>query len=447
MRRSSSCWRNTPTWKQRHGYVMTSTAITLVVVAMSAFYSLQIRAMHDQHHVGWVRQPQPQPQPQQHVPIFHVGHFDLRLHINKSRNVTPAGSMDTVSQSGGGWHGHDSSRVIGSSVLTQANNRTVDITIPHGGDTSTKADVCVNAHAQEHRYTSDVHTDLSNVARKIVQDFKTELLVLAQRNSNDMKMLFSNVTFEIQKARHQQRQSITNMTEEQHQQPQNGSIFDIEDESPLASSHLELRNIEDVVDDDDETFIDASFVPQENSEFHDLVADVAGTSNVDVDDSASSNVANSVKTATISKVTRNEQILPDSDDYLDLDKNVSSEIDVAISQETPVVTKKKRKRKTSQMARNVPVADMNVSTLLDDTSTPDDKYDDIDPKSDLLPTATEVMYRSILRLVLSTLTAAIVCLLYLAMKRFVSIMLGLIVGSGIRTGVSTSTKSTLIPKP
>ena len=428
---------------------MTSTAITLVVIAMSTFYSLQIRAMHDQHHVGWVRQPQPQPQPQpqHHVPIFHVGHIDLRLHIDKSRNVTPAGSMDTGSQSGGGRHGHDSSRAIGGSVLTSANNRTVDITIPHGGDTSTKAEVYVNAHAQEYRYANEVHTDLSHVARKIVQDFKTELLVLAQRNSNDMKMLFSNVTFEIQKARHQHRQFITNMAEEQHQQPQNGSIVDIEDDSPLASSHLALRNIEDIDDDDDETFIDASFVPQENAEFHDLVADVACTSNVDVDDNASSNVANSVKSATITKVTRNEQILRDSDDYLDLDKNVSSEIHVAISQETPVVTKKKRKRKTSQKARNVPVADMNVSVLLDDTSTPDDKYDDIDLKSDLLPTATEVMCRSILRLVLSTLTAAIVCLLYLAMKRFVSIVLGLIVGSGIHTGVSTSTKSTLIPKP
>ena len=96
---------------------------------------------------------------------------------------------------------------------------------------------------------------------------------------------------------------------------------------------------------------------------------------------------------------------------------------------------------------NVPVADMNVSALLDDTSAPNDTYDNIDRKYDLTPTATEVMYRSIMRLVLSTLTAAIVCLLYLAMKRFVSIMLGLIVGSGIHTGVSTSTKSTLIPKP
>ena len=59
---------------------------------------------------------------------------------------------------------------------------------------------------------------------------------------------------------------------------------------------------------------------------------------------------------------------------------------------------------------NVPVADMNVSALLDDTSAPNDTYDNIDRKYDLTPTATEVMYRSIMRLVLSTLTAAIVLL-------------------------------------
>ncbi len=372
----------------------------ILVITMQAFYALQVRAMHDPHPVGWVRQRQ------------------------RQRQRQPGG--------------HDTSRGTGSSsVLSSANNRTVDI--PHGGDTSTEARVSVNA--PEYRDASDVHTDLSNVARKIVQDFQTELSVLAQQNSIDMKMLFSSVTFEIQKARHEQRQSITNMTEERHQLSQSGSIVDTEDESPLASSNLASSHIEDV---DDEAFVDASSVPQENSEFHELVVDVAGTSDIDIDDTASSNGANA---AVISKVMMNDDILDDTDGYLDLDEKVSSEIDAANSQEALTVTKKKRKRTKSQKAKNVPVADMKGSALRDDTSTPDDEYGDIDRKSDLLPTATEVMHRSIQRLVLSTLTAAIVCLLYIAMKRFVSIMLGLIVGAGIQTGVSSETKSAIIPKP
>ena len=79
--------------------------------------------------------------------------------------------------------------------------------------------------------------------------------------------------------------------------------------------------------------------------------------------------------------------------------------------------------------------------------------DEDDAVSELLPSTKEVIYRSIQRLLFSSVAAGFFCFLYLSMKRFVAILLGMMIGiqpdasvQAAKRTIVTST-STVLPKP
>ena len=104
--------------------------------------------------------------------------------------------------------------------------------VPYGGDTGSSTST---AKVSSNQY--DATTDLSDIARTIMQDFIAELTSISQRNQNDMKALLKSVTLEFQTLRHDISFNNPNEIEMNHK--------------------VELSL-------DDETFIDASAVPDDS---------------------------------------------------------------------------------------------------------------------------------------------------------------------------------------
>jgi hypothetical protein len=121
--------------------------------------------------------------------------------------------------------------------------------VPCGGDTGTSTST---ANVSSNQY--DATTDLSDIARTIMQDFIAELTSISQQNQNDMKALLKSVTLEFQTLRHDISFNNPNEIEMNHK--------------------VELSL-------DDETFIDASAVPDDSVNFEARESDIDSSSAVD----------------------------------------------------------------------------------------------------------------------------------------------------------------------
>ena len=162
----------------------------------------------------------------------------------------------------------------------------------------------------------------------------------------------------------------------------------------------------------------------------------------------------------------------DNDDYLDLDDIIirphidnttttvlseSKQTDTIKSLDVIVQPTKKRKRKKSRSsslstasigikvtkpskkASKIPTA-LSIDNIIDNNESTIEENDDDLEISNLLPSTTEVFYRSIQRFTTTSLAAVFLCMLYIVIKHFVSITLGFILQ------MHQGTPSTL-PKP
>ena len=407
--------------------------------------------------------------PRELWPTFHVGNVDLRLHMddNYHNEIVKDMVASQLQYNSGVVNGPDFSEIRKNS------NHNMTLAIPHGGDTLT-------AKTSNGKYNAS--TDLSDVARKIMQEFKVELTSITQKNQIDMKILLTNIAFELQKLRYEQdlrrdrhrtkQAAIESVTTNEYHRSRVATNTKIDTDHELSRFILEenkspmllvttgntidkRKNIEYTgnhkveLSADDEVLLNATSVTNDSVFVDAHVVDIGSTEIGAI--TLPTNVEETNTTLTITLEGHvGDSTIDENDNSVDVDaKDAVSFQDLLVEKVKKRKTRKSRKKSyikptASRTATfSVNTIDVDVSMidrpsigldLFDDKDVIEEDKDDMEENYEQIPSTIDLLLSSMHRFISSSITAVVICLLYLAMKRVVSILLGIMFG--IHTGTA-----------